>query len=106
VNKIIRFFPDTHLGQSHFGLSSIAREVGLDTKKLEPGEFYVFMNKAKTAVKIFTGNNIIAYYKHPEGRRIELKTITLIPKYFSGKSFQYEKALEEVIEKELMKKAA
>lgn len=109
MNRIIRYFPETHMSLSHIGLRQLAKTNGVTNLHLERGEFLVFMNKAQNAFKLMTANNIICYFKHPERRRIDLRTVSLIPTFFNGKEFNYTGALRAAITKALepkMKEAA
>lgn len=97
--KIIRVFPETPMYFSHVGLSAIALKYKINLQVLEPGEFCVFINKALNAVKIFTHGNTIAYMRSPDNRRLEMKTIQMIPTFFRGGKFHYDQALETVLKK-------
>lgn len=101
MNKIIRYFPNTHLGNSHTGLKAIAKEHGVNLDQLSPGEFVVFTNRAKTGVKIFTRGNTLSYTRAPGSERLDLETIRLIPTYFQGGAFQYDQALKNRLLKSL-----
>jgi hypothetical protein len=85
------------MAYSHKGLSEIAKKNKIDVKNLSESEFVVFINKRLNAVKIYAPNNIIAYLRSPDGKRLEMKTIQMIPYYFRGGQFQYDKALERVL---------
>lgn len=100
-NKIIRCVFNADLRCSHVGLSEMLKKnFSIETAKLEIGEFIICVNTAKTIVKIYAAGHTIAHYKSPNGS-INLKTLALIPKYFNGRSFNYEGALGETIRKEI-----
>lgn len=97
--KIKAVFPETPMYYSHLGLAKIAMKRKIDVKKLEPGEFVVFVNRPLNACKIFTHGNVIAYLRTVDNRRLEMRTIQLLPSYFRGGQFHYDKALEQVLKK-------
>ena len=99
MSKIIRYFPDTHLGAGHDGLSKIARHAGHDPAELRSGEYLIFVNRSKTGVKLFAPNNTIAYYKHKG--KLDLRTIAKLPYCFSGGRINYDKALTKVLAEDL-----
>lgn len=100
-NEIIQLCLNADLRCSHDGLSDMLKKnFKIDTMKLDAGEYVVCVNSAKTIVKIFTGGNVIAHYKSPHGM-IDLRTLKSIPKFFNGRSFNYEGALGDTIRKEI-----
>lgn len=98
-NRIIRYFPESDLRCGHLGLSVVARKHKIDTSELSPGEFLVFSNKTKNKMKIYAPGNVIAYLKSPDNRRLDLRVITLIPRFFNGTDFNYSGALKELFER-------
>jgi len=101
ANKIVRYFPDTHMGLGHQGLGILAKKRDIELGELKEHEFVVFMNKRHTALKMFASGNIIAHLKMPAGRKIKLETIALLPKYFGGGKIEYTGALREAIMKDI-----
>ncbi len=95
--KILRIFPETAMYYSHQGLRSIAAKNKIDVDELEMGEFLVFINKRLNSVKILTAGNVLCYLKTIDQRRLEMKTIQMIPAFFEGSQFKYDKALEQVL---------
>lgn len=83
--RIVRFIPNTDFRCGHVGLSKFARELRVDLRGLEAGEFVVFANAAQTGLKVFTAGNTYAYLKHPENRKIDLSIVKYIPYFFGGK---------------------
>lgn len=100
MQRILRYFADVHLGNSHRGLSRIASKEKVDVRNLGQGEFVVFVNTAQTAFKMFASGNVIAHFKHPEDHKIDPRTILMLPNYFNGAEIGYDKALRAVMEKE------
>lgn len=100
-NKIIRVVFNTDLRNSHDGLTIIAKELKVNTNDLKPGQFVVFVNTAKTAIKIYAAGNTVVHFRPPGGKKLNLKTIAMIPSYFNGGEFKYDKALKDVIEREI-----
>lgn len=99
--KILRFFSNSDLRCMQDGLTVQAKDAGFDVKNLKPGEFLVFCNSARTALKILTVANIVVSVRHPENRKLDLNIIRLIPKYFNGTEFDYDKAMREVVLKKV-----
>lgn len=100
-NHILRCVFNADMRCSHDGLSAMLKKnFDIDTALLERGEYVVCINTAKTIVKVYASGNTIAHHKSLKGQ-INLKTLTLIPKVFNGRSFSYEDALERVIRKEI-----
>lgn len=102
-NKIIRYFPDIHLGNGHDGLAHIALKNKVDVRKLYPGEFVIFVNKTQTGLKLFSQGNMVCYLKMPGSQRINPRVISLIPRFFNGSQINYSGALAEVINREFKK---
>ena len=100
TNRVVRYFPDTHLGNGHSGLAEIARKHDINVSRLDFGEFVIFVNKKQTALKLFAPGNIVAYLKMPGSTRLNPKVISMIPRFFNGTEIDYNKALREVIKKE------
>lgn len=86
-NKIVRVFLDTNLSCSHLGLSNIAHKNNIKIDTLTNGEFIIFLNRSKTAFKLFTSNNVIIYYKSKSGR-LDLNTLRYIPRVFNAKDIK------------------
>lgn len=104
-NEIIRLCLNADLRCSHDGLSSMLKSsFKIDTAKLEAGEYVVCVNSAKTIVKIFTGGNNICHHKSRKGA-IDMRTLKEIPRFFNGRSFNYDGAVGELIRKEIREKA-
>lgn len=99
---IIRYFPESDLRKGHIGLAIIAKREGVDVKSLGHGEYLIFANRAQNRVKLYAGGNVIAYLKLDKGR-IDPRTISLIPRYFTGHKIRYDDALREVLGKEFPK---
>lgn len=97
ANQVVYFFPDTHLGNSHAGLSAIAEKDKLDVAKLAPGEFAMFINRSFTAVKLFAANNVIVHYKTPDRSMLNAQALKLVPHFFNGRDINYKAALSHAI---------
>lgn len=102
-NEIIKYFPNTDLRCSHFGLTLVSKKAGIDVKKLEKGNFLVFVNSRKDAMKILTAGDLLVHYKSPSGR-IDIRTLRYIPQAFSGTKFTYDIALTKVLEDDFRKR--
>lgn len=99
--KIVRFFRNADLRCGHDGLRKMAKEHSIDPWKLEPGQFLVFSNAKQNKLKIYAPGNILCYVKSTDDRRIDLRIVQFIPRFFNGTEFQYEAAVKEMLKKEL-----
>ena len=104
MQKLVRYFSNVHLGNAHRGLAQLARKENIDVRNLGKGEFVVFVNTKQTAFKMFAPGNIIAHYKNKEDKRIDPRTIVMLPNYFDGAEINYDRALKAVIEREFKEK--
>lgn len=102
MNSLVRFFAATDLRNGHDGLRALASRNKVDVKNLGQGEFVAFMNRKQTAVKMYTGGNIIAHVRLDKGR-IDNRTIAHMPKYFNGTEINYNNAVKAMIKKEFPK---
>lgn len=99
-NRVIRYFPETNLQNGHDGLKKLAKKEGLDLTDLGPGQFVIFVNKRKNALKMFACGYLIAHLRLPDGERLNPETIQFIPKFFNGTRIDYSGALREVMKKQ------
>lgn len=99
-NRLLRLFLDISMSSGHFGLSEIARAKGLDLANLKLGEYVVFINKRRNALKMFASGNMLAHLKLPEKQRIDMRTISVLPHYFNGGELKYDAALKDLLKKE------
>jgi len=97
LNSLKRVFMDAHLGNGHAGLENLANKEKESLVKLSPGEFAIFINKKKTALKMVTAyGTTIAHFKMPKDHRLDLRAIKYLPTFFSGRELNYLGALREV----------
>lgn len=61
-NRIVRVLMDADLRCAHSGLKALASARGIDLNRLKPHEHIVFLNRAKTKVKLFKNSNISQTY--------------------------------------------
>jgi len=100
---IIRCFLDSDLRSGHLGLTNQARKEKVFTNELGAGEYVVFINRKRDRVKVYTGNEVIAYMKAPRGTQIDLRVIEQIPKAFLSRgSLSYDRALEKVLSERVL----
>lgn len=104
TGRLVQVFLNTTMICAHKGLTEICKKHGIKVGELKNGEYVVFINTAQNRIKIYTSNNVIAYYKAPTGR-IDLQTIRRIPGCFTGSvDFAMDRALREVLEELFVKK--
>lgn len=102
MSRIIRVFTNADLRCGHDGLASLARKHAHDPRTLLPGEFFIFLNTQKTKFKLMAAHDVIAYYRSPGNRRIELAALQYIPKVFESRgSLKMNDALKELFNKKL-----
>lgn len=99
---IVQCFLNTDMRNMHNGLAKIAKKHGIETQTLEAGQYVVFINSAKTKIKIFASNDTISYTRS-SGGRLQMEAIQNIPRCFGGSRFNYDEALKLVLEKLLTK---
>lgn len=104
MNKIYRCFFDTDLRNGHDGLTLLAIRNKINLKMLDHGEFVVFINRRRNALKLFAANNVIAHYR--QSHIIDLNTIRLLPTVFNGTEIKYDTVLEKVLKSKLRIKNA
>jgi hypothetical protein len=104
--KIVHIFNDVSMRKGHPGLSEMAAKAKINLNDLTVDEYVLFFNRQKTALKMFAaGWNNLNYFKMPERAGvIDMRVISLIPKFFNGNKIEYDKAVKEVLEKTLFKK--
>lgn len=100
TNRVLRVVFNTDLRNSHDGLSQLAKDFKIDTARLKPGEYIVFINTAKTALKLYAAGQVIAYFRMPTHRKMDMRVISLIPRFFNGRELKYDDALRELITKQ------
>ena len=98
TNRIILFFPETDMRNSHVGLAKYAKRRQIFVNELRVGEYVVFLNAKKNNMKIYTANNIIVHLRTPDYSMIDLRVVKMIPEFFKGGSFDYSGALKKTIE--------
>jgi hypothetical protein len=104
--RVIQCFFDVDMRCAHDGLAVLAKVQKIDVAKLDAGEYVIFINTAKNRLKMFAPGGVVAYYRAHGGERINLNTIPLIPRAFNATGrIDYDKALREVLEKQLAKRA-
>lgn len=95
---------NTNLQNGHDGLKLIAKkQLGVDINALGAGEMVAFLNRAGDKVKVYASGDVIAYMRAAKDRKIDPRTIALIPKYFSGTTINYDKAIRQVLREKFPK---
>jgi hypothetical protein len=89
----------------HDGLAELAKKENIDVKKLERGQFVVFINSSKDRVKVYAASNVIAYMKSSKGQKIDLRVIREIPRAFNGAGISYDEAVEKMLSVKMAQKS-
>lgn len=103
-NNIMRVFLNADLRAGHDGLSKLAKDNGVRTDQLEPGNYVIFINSKRNKLKMYAANQVIAYLRLKDNRSLDLRTIKHLPRVFNGKTINYDLALSTVLEAEMAKK--
>lgn len=90
--KITRLFLNTDLRCGFEGLRLVAKKSG-------ETDAVVFMNTARTAFKMLTGEYLV-YFK-TGGRRIPIEAIKHLPEHFGGSPAQMDAAVRKSLEEKL-----
>lgn len=93
------------MANGHDGLSAIAKKSRINVADLETGSYVVFVNVARDRIKVYAAQNVVAYVRLSQGRKVDLRVIKEIPRVFNGTSINYDKALELVVNRRLVSKA-
>lgn len=98
ANSIKRVFFDVNLSKSHLGLKLEAeRHKGVKVEHLLPGEYFAFINRDKSAIKLLTAyGSTIGYLRMPGRGQLNLLAVQYLPKFFSGGKLDYIGALGRV----------
>jgi hypothetical protein len=100
-NRLIRVVFNTDLRCGHAGLAALAKGLRLNVDNLKIGQFIVFINRKKCALKLYAAGNTVAHFRMPGSRQMDMSVIALIPRFFNGKELKYDDALAEVIKKQI-----
>lgn len=100
---ILQIFHDTDLRNVHRGLAEIAKKHKVDVNKLRDNEHLIFLNSAKTKIKLYSSHGLVSYYVSPSGK-LNLHMIDELPKAFGAQGFDWKKAERVALEKLLKKK--
>ena len=93
MDRIVQVFSNVHMGYGHPGLSAILKK-NIGRMFPKDGELFVFINKKKSAAKVYAAKNIVFHLK-PESGRIEMHSILELPHAIGvDGTLNYSKALE------------
>ena len=104
-NRLIRIVFNADLRNSHDGLAAVAKKLRVNVSELEVGEFVVFVNSKQSALKLYAAGNTLAHFKMPKNRRMDMRVIAMIPRFFNGKELRYDDAISEMIRKKFLPKS-
>ncbi len=100
---IIQVFLNVDMRNMHDGLTKIAKKNGIEVGILSARQYVVFINAAKTKVKVYAANDTIAYSRSKSGK-LQMEAVAKIPECFGGGAFNYDQALKLVLEELLKRK--
>lgn len=99
---IRKLFLGVHMGLGHDGLAALARKGKVRLAELEDTDLLMFINRARDKMKVLgSGGKVLAYLKMPSNRPIKVEALQYIPATFGIEGFNYEKACETALRKEL-----
>lgn len=75
------------------GLTKTMHSEGIDPATLEPGQYVIFINNAKTKMKFFCANGVIAYLNN-DTKPITRAHLSAVPAAFKGADLSFGEALE------------
>lgn len=110
MGQIRRVFLNVSMTNRIDGLQRIAEGSGIKLNDLEPGSYLVFVNAAKDKLAMLVGvhneesRQIMAYKKLEGDRKLDLRVIAEIPRYFDGKRLNYDDALKSAVEAAMARK--
>lgn len=100
IARVVHLIRDVDMRNSHDGLAELAKKVlSVDTDRLAPGEFVMYVNTSQTMVKLQHGRWLLSY-KKPDRSRLNAKALLALPSFAQGADIGYEKALASIIRKE------
>ena len=91
--KITRVFFDVHMAMNFEGLREVAKKA---KTKINEDSTIFFLNKKKTAFKVFRGQHYIVYYKHDKGQ-IPLEALLHLPESFGGSRAEMTQAITSML---------
>lgn len=99
MNKLIGVVNNTNLGCGYDGLTIVAKkQLELDVRIMGKGEFIAFVNRRGDKVKLLGAQDFVAYHRRGTGQgKIDLRILKHLPNYMSGRVFNYDDAMVEVI---------
>lgn len=103
MSKLLRVFINVDLRAGHEGLSILAKKHNIQTSKITPGNYVVFINTRRDKLKMYAADEVVAYLRLPAGRRISMYVIKELPHVFNGVTINYDRALAIAIDKQLLK---
>lgn len=99
--KIARIFFDSDMRQGFQGMHGVLQKAKVDHRNLDPADFYIFMNHARTKFKLLSGQYLV--YFNNGNRRIPLEAIQYLPSNFGGSQLDLERAMTNALRTSLLK---
>jgi hypothetical protein len=99
MNTLVRYYPDTDMRNGHDGLAEMARKSGIKIDNLGAGEFLAFVNRARNKLKLYNGQELVAYLRLKDNRKIDPRVIQNLPRYFDGTKINYDAAMRDSLMK-------
>lgn len=82
--RIVAVIDNTNMSSSHDGLGRIARKLKIAIDTLERNDLIVFLNRAKTRMKVLGGaGSIIGYVRMPKNQVLPLDAVQYLPEVFA-----------------------
>lgn len=78
---VVKLFKQVNMSYQHDGLRNLARYKRVNLQTLLPNEIAVFLNGPMTAIKVYTPDGGLHYYR--PGGKLNLEIISKIPHCFN-----------------------
>lgn len=104
--KAVNIFLGCDLRSGYTGLRELLKKHKIAFDSLNPEEAYLFVNRAKTSVKVLSHNHVVSYLRSKDTNRpIDIEALNEIPKAFNNDgTIDYNKALKLSLEARLQRK--
>lgn len=103
AGRIVQVVMNTNLRAGHEGLAKLAKDLGVDVKRLQAGQYLIFINSRQDKLKVYTANNIVAYWRGDAGQRVSLDALRYVPQAFQAKGqLDYDTALRQSLSERLV----
>lgn len=108
--KLMHIFFDSDLrGRQPSLLLQAKKNSSFSMDNFGKGDFLAFLNRRQTRIAIIAGLNesegygVLAYYRTPNDRKLDIQALKYIPEAFDGREFKMDAALKKSLLERLSK---